>query len=136
MNGKYIKSYATLIDAIKDSGSCSIYSSCKNLLAQSCGYIWLYNKNDLQLHLNMIKAKRNANQKNVCKFDLHGNLLEKYNSIILCAKKNGVDRNAISRCCNEKQVICKGYIFLCENSELEERLKRKLCIINNRYKKS
>lgn len=133
LSGNYIATYDSISKAEKESCSSAIWNSCNNLQAQSGGYIWLYDKNDLFLHLDMIRNKRNVNQLNVYKYDLQGNLLEKYNSVKSCAKANNVDRNTISRCCNEQTVVCNGYIYLHEDSDYEEKLKRKINIINNGY---
>lgn len=133
LNGKYIKMYETMTDAENKNGAPAIWNCCNNLQAQSGGYIWLYDKNDLSLHLDMIKNKRNVNQLNVFKYDLHGNVLAKYDSVKSCAKDNNVDRNTISRCCNEQTVVCNGHIYLYGDADYKEKLKRKINIINNGY---
>lgn len=133
LNGNYIDTYDTITEAEKDSGASAIWNCCNNLQIQSGGYIWLYDKSDLPLHLEKIRNKVYTHQLKVYKYDLKGNLLAKYNSVKSCARTNNVDKSAISSCCNGHTAICNGYIYLHEDEDYKEKLNRKIQIINDGY---
>jgi len=52
------------------------------------------------------------NEKAVIKYDLSGNILQKYNSVKDAADKNGINIADISHCCNKKRsVVVGGYMW-------------------------
>ncbi len=54
---------------------------------------------------------QNKRKKKIIKYDLEGNFLKKYNSIIEAANELNISKGNISLCCNKKILTYKGYIW-------------------------
>ena len=61
------------------------------------------------------KGKLNPNSKPVLKFDINGNLIERYSNLREAGDKNG-DSGAIGLCCNHRRHAYKNYIYRCKYS--------------------
>lgn len=140
LKGKFIKKYNSISEAERINNITSIFNSCNGMQPQAGGYIWLYAdekniKKEIKERLNTIKEieTKIINSKKVFKYDIQGNILEIYESVKSCAKANNIDRNTISRCCNEQTILCNGYIYLYEDLNYKEKLNKKISIINNDY---
>lgn len=63
-----------------------------------------------------------TNKKRVLQFDLDGNYLQSYEGARAAARDLSIDSSNIIKTCNGKQVTCKGYIFLYEETFSQEEL--------------
>lgn len=57
--------------------------------------------------------------KSVYQFDLKGNFIQKYNSLLEAENKTGIQRQSISGCCRKITKSAKGYFWSFENSFIE-----------------
>lgn len=67
------------------------------------------------------KGKRRLseiNSENVYQFDLNGNLIKKYDSIIIASKETGTCRTKISSCCNGNRLTAGCYIWRKQNDKI------------------
>ena len=60
------------------------------------------------------------NSEEVYQYDLNGNLIKKYDSIIEASKETGACRTKISSCCNGDRLTAGGYIWRKQNVEISE----------------
>lgn len=76
----------------------------------------LYNNTYNNRHIKVGKLVR----KQVFKYDLKGNIIEKYNSITECAKITGYAISTISNCCNHYKFRVGNYIYLHEYDNFKD----------------
>jgi predicted DNA-binding protein YlxM (UPF0122 family) len=100
LSGNYIKTYKSIAEAEKLT---NINIQMNN---KSCGdFIWRYSgdKPPIEYKNNKIKS--------VIQYDLSGNYIKKYNSIVEAAKLTNSNSSRISACCNNRIKSSNGYIW-------------------------
>ena len=123
LEGTFVKKYSSMAEAERVTGSSAIWNSCSNIQAQSGGYIWVYDKKDVQLHLEMLKKRQKPGAKRVYQYDLKGKLINIYSSIYESAYKTNINRNLISKCCRGIKKQAKENIYLFEREDWKEEIK-------------
>ena len=109
-NGKFIAKYDNLIAASESIGDNCAYNSicaCLNKRQKTaCGYIWIYDGEDLILSDYKVYEDR---KKRILQRSINGELINEYDSMSDAAKSvNGFVQN-ISKCVNGKYKTAYGY---------------------------
>ena len=116
-NGNFINHFDSIISGSKETGVPiqSISNSCrkKGLALTRNTYRWTYEYDEI----DKSKIKIPDNQKPVTQYDLQGNIIKKWNSIIEASKELNISCNNINACCNNKYCrpgnnIYKGYKWM------------------------
>ena len=100
LNGNYIATYTSISEASmmvfgnKDSIS-SIVKCCKGKYRQIGGYVWRYENDAFDKYQFDIP-------KHIIAYDINGNKIKEYNSVIEASQDTGVHRSTIFKHCNGK----------------------------------
>jgi hypothetical protein len=120
VKGSFIKEYSSVADAanINNLSIRCISRCCRNEINWYKKYIWSYKKldiNDLENiidEINIIKYKhQDKNKKIVYRYDLNGNFIKKYESMLSASKESNIFFANISSCCNNKRLFSGEYIW-------------------------
>ena len=118
-NGKYLKSYDSIVQAEKDTGIPTYrITSCINGQTKSAGgFLWDYHKQE------NLSPYKEYNRKDIVKdikhrgkpvyqYDLDGNFIKKFNTIKDANVEIGITcYGGITACCKNKQKSAYGYIW-------------------------
>lgn len=114
LSGKFIKSYKTLIDAIKEmnlANGSHISSCCNGKRRTAYGFMWSYEKFD---KLYSFKNKHNQNV-TVIQFDLNKNKICSFKNLMDASKQFGEKSEkayyAINRCLNKRSKSAYGFYW-------------------------
>lgn len=112
LNGVYINSFNSIREASKltSINVGNIGACCKGNYKSAGGFIWRYIDDDLP------KKYTNKTIRSVQQFDLEGNLIGKFDSLVEAARKTGSRPNCIQMCCVGKYKNSNGYIWKYENN--------------------
>lgn len=113
LSGVCIKSFNTIKEASIELGisESRIIRSCRQKTTTPGGYMFRYQTDCLDVH-NIEYVKRDGCCRRVIQYDLNGNIIEKYNSIVDAARKVGYKSGSkISECCRGKVKTAKGFIW-------------------------
>ena len=94
--------------------SSSISACCKGRKGRKSygGYVWRYLEDDF----NKFDIENEKIAK-VIQYDTRGNIINKFNSIVLANENTGVSKSNISLCCSRKAKTAGGYIWRYENDK-------------------
>lgn len=108
LEGKLIKEWNCLVDISKELGfnKSNIANCCRGIGVSVSGYIWRYKDNFIEIDLN----KLNYQKRKVKRYDLSGNFIKEYDSIIETISDGFNDSN-VQLCCSGKQKSHGGYIW-------------------------
>ena len=124
LNGNFIKEYESTRDAERQTGISrrNIAGVCSGKAYISHGYCWAYKESvedliETKKHLSMLAKSRNKNygkhsQKPVNLYDLAGNFIAKFDSVIKLANYLNVYDTAVCNACKNGAITCKK--FRCE----------------------
>ena len=138
LDGKFIKSYDSLSDAIKDDEKVKSHTPisycCDGKYNQAYGYVWRNHNEPFDLY----DWKENQNFVPVDIYDMFGNFLFTSESVNAAFRKLNLPYSAHALdCCNNKRMSCNGYIWRYKGESFETRKnKRKIrkdINIFNRY---
>lgn len=73
---------------------------------------------------------QNGNGKKVKQYDLNGNFIKEYNSIIEAARQCNVSDTGISNCCAKRRKQCGGFLWCYDNQEIVTPYKAKGMTVN------
>lgn len=114
-------SYSKASKAVGDkSHGSNIQECCLNKQKSCKGFIWklipnykFFNKElfNIRLKETPIIRKNKSASKKVLQYDLQGNLIAEFNSIIEAAKLTKSSRTQIRDCCNQKRKVFKNFIW-------------------------
>ena len=109
--GVFVERFISATQASKATGVHRnvISRCCMGKHKQGGGFIWLYDEDIDKIGERTLKAHPNA--KKVRQFDLNGNLIKEWNSATEACKELGVNKAALSECCQGKRKQTKGYIW-------------------------
>lgn len=68
---------------------------------------------------------QNGYGKSVKQYDLNGNFIRKYNTIIEAALDTGIKDSSISNCCAKRRNSCGGYMWCFEEDEITKPYKKR-----------
>ena len=132
--GNYIKTFKSIKEASKETGIGigNISTSCQKKGGNLTNglYRWTYEYDEI----DKSKIKKPDNQRPVTQYDLQGNIIKKWNSMIEASRELNILCTKINSCCKGREKTYHGYIwrFTDENIEkitnIEEYLKRKKSI--------
>ena len=109
--GNFINHFDSIISGSKETGVPiqSISNSCrkKGLALTRNTYRWTYEYDEI----DKSKIKIPDNQKPVTQYDLQGNIIKKWNSIIEASKELNISCNNINACCKGRGKTYHGYIW-------------------------
>ena len=115
-NGEILKRYDCLEDADRDGfDGGNIAKCCKREYNFSYGFIWFY-ENDYSKEKAILiieNMRRNGWQRGVKQYDLDGNLIKEYISIMDAERETGIPNSSISNACRRKreQVRAGNYMW-------------------------
>lgn len=101
--GNFIAEYKSASEAIRQTGITSILSCCRGFTKSSGGYIWSYVKYD-----QAPQYKRNSHTVVVYQYDLEGNFIQSFPSILEASIASGVKLANIRTCVQKNTQIRAG----------------------------
>lgn len=108
LDGKEIKVYESIQEAIRQTGIANIYKVAKGELKTAGGYIWKYVDDSSAV----VPIKNTQNRLQVAQYTKSGELLQVYNSITEAAKATGQKSSSnISQVCKGKAQTAGGYVW-------------------------
>lgn len=137
LDKKFIKSYDSISDAIKDDDQVKnpspIKQCCDGILNQAYGYIWRFKNDDVNEH-----EWKDKNYTAVDAYSIDGKLLNSFKSISDAQKFYKIISNShIIGCCNGQRNTCNNMVWRYKGDPFDKydisRKKRKDQLIFNRY---
>jgi predicted DNA-binding protein YlxM (UPF0122 family) len=112
LSGNLLNSFNSMFEASKYTSinQGNIGECCRRNYKSAGGFIWRFFED------NPPKKYTNKTTRPVQQFDLEGNLIGKFDSIVEAAKKTGSRNNCIQMCCVGKYKSSNGYIWKYENN--------------------
>jgi hypothetical protein len=109
LNGNFIKKWKSITKASNDLNIASpnITKCCKGKRNYAGEFIWFYYTGDIKSTVPPIKTRK----KEVFKYDLFLNFIEKYESVNEASRQNKVATANIAACCNKKVKSAGGFIW-------------------------
>ena len=101
--GNFITEYKSASEAIRQAGITAILSCCGGFTKSSGGYIWSYVKYD-----QVPQYKRNSHTVAVYQYDLEGNFIQSFPSILEASIASGVKLANIRTCVQKNAQIRAG----------------------------
>lgn len=116
INMEFVEECLSIADASKNSGVSApdISNAANNKVKTAGGYIWIFSEQYQKMlngEIEMRKPFKYSFWREIYKFSLNGEFLEKFENATLAGKSVGVTLQAISSACRSKSHICKGYIW-------------------------
>lgn len=107
LDGTFIKEWDSIREVERETGICrqNITACCHRKVFQANGYLWSFDKNYIA------KKKKRKNCKTVYQYDLDGNFIKEWESLVQIEKELGYSKNNLSHCCLEKTSSAYGYIW-------------------------
>ena len=110
LSGNFMKKHQGIRTAAKELNisHSNISRCCNSLFKHSGGFIFSYEKKEVNKVVNP-----NAVRKQVVEIDKFGNEIDRWESIMECSRKTGIDNGNISRVCNgiSKHIKKRFFIF-------------------------
>ena len=107
LDGTFIKEWNSIREVERITGfhrQC-ITTCCHKKVFQAYGYLWSFDKDYIA------KKKKRKNCKTVYQYDLDGNFIKEWESLIQIEEKLGYSKNNLSHCCLGKTPSAYGYIW-------------------------
>lgn len=107
LDGTFIKEWNGLREIERTTGfhrQC-ITACCHKKMFQAYGYLWSFDKDYIA------KKQRRKNCKTVYQYDLDGNFIREWESLVKIEKEYGYSKNNISHCCLGEVPSSYGYIW-------------------------
>lgn len=114
LNGNLIKTFESIIDAEMETDSVDIWGAVKGRKKIVNGYVWRYENDPFDKY--PITYKNNSRV--VCQYDVQGNLINTYSSVVQATKETGSQR--ISDCCNGKSKMSNGFVWRFEGDDFHK----------------
>ena len=107
LDGNWIRDFDSMFQASEITGinHGNIGECCRGKYKSAGKYIWRYFGD------NPPKKYTNKTLKSVCQYDLVGNLIAEFNSLVEAAKSTGSRENCIQMCCVGKYKHSNGYVW-------------------------
>jgi hypothetical protein len=107
LDGNWIRDFDSMFGASEVTGinHGNIGECCRGKYKSAGKYIWRYYGD------NPPKKYSNKTLKSVCQYDLDGNFIMEFDSIVEAAKKTGSRGNCIQMCCVGKYKHSNGFIW-------------------------
>lgn len=124
LNGECVGEFEGVTFAAKQCGyndPSIIAKCCKGILKKAYGYIWRYVDEPLTEEHRMwcISYDYNpTNKKQVTCYDMNGNFINTYDSVLQAERFTGADHSVIIRCCNNQCKTSAGYIWRYSDDDL------------------
>ncbi len=111
-DSSFVAEYQSSDEAYKSTGinASSISSVCRKIRKTAGGFIWVFKENYKSPKPKKIQLRR-SDSKVIEKYDLDGNFIESYPSIMEAAKQNNCGAAGISLTCSGKQKSAKGMVW-------------------------
>lgn len=118
--GNYIKTFKSIKEASKEIGIGigNISTSCQKKGGNLTNglYRWTYEYDEI----DKSKIKIPDNQRPVTQYDLQGNIIKKWNSMIEASKELNIPYNKINFCCKGRSKTSYGYIWKFSDENIEK----------------
>lgn len=101
--GNFIAEYKSASEAIRQTGIKTVISCCNGITKSGGGYIWSYVKHD-----KMPQYKRNSHTVAVYQYDLNGNFIRSFPSILEASAISGVELGNLRTCVQKNGQIRAG----------------------------
>lgn len=112
LSGNLLNTFNSIFEASKYTSinQGNIGECCRGNYKSAGGFIWRFFGD------NTPKRYTNKIMRSVCQFDLEGNFIEKFDSLVEAAKKTGSRPNCIQMCCVGRYKSSNGYIWKYKNN--------------------
>jgi GIY-YIG catalytic domain len=131
--GKILKKYDKICHAAKElnveQSNISVVCSGKTKFAY--GFYWCFIENYEKFKFEKYQRK---DQRNLLKVDFNGNILNEYISVHDASIKNKISRHGISHCINKDCFSYKGHIWVLNNDNKYDRIKKCMDNVTKKYK--
>ena len=105
LKGNWIRDFNSIKEAEESLDICNVGSCCSGLSKSAGGFIWRYYGDEPP------KKYSNKTIRAVLQYDLLGNLIGEYDSLIEAANMTGSKSNCIQMCCVGKYKHSNGFIW-------------------------
>jgi group I intron endonuclease len=105
LKGNWIRDFNSIKEAEESLDICSVGSCCSGLSKSAGGFIWRYYGDEAP------KKYSNKTIRSVLQYDLLGNLIGEYDSLIEAANVTGSNSNGIQMCCVGKYKHSNNFIW-------------------------
>jgi hypothetical protein len=105
LDGNWLRDFSSIKESEELLNICNVGMSCSGKYKSAGGYIWRYKGVDPP------KKYSNKNIRAVLQYDLLGNLIAEYDSLIDAANKTGSKSNCIQMCCVGKYKHSNNFIW-------------------------
>ena len=120
-----IAHYNSAQEAAKETGriTSNIQKDCNHPHKFQDGIIWIYDKDysdeELQRRINLVLTEP-PQAKGVYQYDLHGNFIKYYSSVMNASRETGCNNTEIAQRCNGIGYTCGGYLWSYEPKTFSE----------------
>ena len=108
LNGNYIKTWNYITHAQKELKIYNITNACKGINNTAGGFKWQYESDGL---IYKREDKINPNFRKIIQYDINGNKIKIWDSIIMAANELNLNATNISQVCRGKGKTSGGYIW-------------------------
>ena len=105
LKGNWIRGFNSIKEAEESLDICSVGSCCSGLSKSAGGFIWRYYGDEAP------RKYSNKTIRSVLQYDLLGNLIGEYDSLIEAANMTGSNSNGIQMCCVGKYKHSNNFIW-------------------------
>ena len=105
LKGNWIRDFSSIKEAEESLDICNVGSCCSGLSKSAGGFIWRYYGDEPP------KKYSNKTIRAVLQYDLLGNLIGEYDSLVEAAKTTGSRENGIQMCCVGKYKHSNNFIW-------------------------
>lgn len=120
LKGNFIQEFESISKASKYVGACleNIRSACLGKQTTCKGYLWRFSSDGLFPDKEKINLEDKINGKSrnsVCQYDIKGNMINMYSSIIEASKSTGVCSSIIADTCKKMRLLGGGFFWRYKN---------------------
>ena len=112
LGGEFVREYSSALEAAKENGYSrgNISNVCRGIKPYMYGYIWRYKGSNIPIFpvIPTIQYHKRA----VLQFALDGSFINEFESSSDAARKTGISKDKIFRCCQGKRKSSGGYSWV------------------------
>lgn len=119
LNGNFINKFNSIKEAsnILNLSSSAISQCMQKGRNYSSGYLWFYAEDYYSGNFNIPTTRQGKFKIPVDKYDLNGNFIKSYDTILIASKENGCVNQDILDVMNGKRKRCRGYMWKYPNKK-------------------
>lgn len=128
LTGKLINTFSCIKEAVKITGydESNIRAACNHRISTYRGYIWCHEDEPKTIEELINELPKKKTQREIEQYDLAGNFIKKYESIIQAAEELKLHRASIESALKNKAFNCQGFLWKYADDEenILEKVKR------------